>query len=72
MPTFIRNRPRNLLSKCPRESRRAKKIRLAKMGESGKGGAGAGDLYLKVKIKKPLLRKIKDIISDLTPKSPVI
>jgi len=35
------------------------------MGEDGKGGGKPGDLYLKVYIKKPLLRKIKDFISHL-------
>jgi DnaJ-class molecular chaperone len=36
------------------------------MGEDGKGGGKPGDLYLKVQIKKSLIQKIKQTISDLT------
>jgi DnaJ-class molecular chaperone len=36
------------------------------MGEDGKGGGTPGDLYLKVHIKKPLIQKLKETISDLT------
>ncbi len=39
------------------------KIRLAGMGEAGKGGGPDGDLYLKIRIKKPLLERIKKMIS---------
>lgn len=69
---FHKKQAKKLVVKVPPGIKEGQKIRLAKMGESGKGGADAGDLYLKVKIKKPLLRKIKDILSDLTPKSPRI
>ena len=37
------------------------KIRLAGMGHEGQGGAPAGDLYLTVKIKTPLLKKVKTL-----------
>ncbi|MBW2648905.1 MAG: J domain-containing protein [Deltaproteobacteria bacterium] len=40
------------------------KIRLVGMGEEGRGGAEAGDLYLKVHIKKPILQEIKGFIAD--------
>ena len=40
------------------------KIRLAGMGEEGRGGAEPGDLYLKVHIKKPILTEIKGFITD--------
>jgi hypothetical protein len=33
------------------------------MGEGGKGAGAPGDLYLKVRIKKPLLARIKKLIS---------
>jgi hypothetical protein len=36
------------------------------MGEDGKGGGKPGDLYLKVQIKKSLIQKIKQTVSDLT------
>ncbi len=41
------------------------KIRLAGMGEEGRGGASHGDLYLKVHIKKPALYEIKGFINKL-------
>ena len=40
------------------------KIRLAGMGEAGRGGAEAGDLYLKVHIKKPIVQEIKGFIHN--------
>lgn len=40
------------------------KIRLAGMGEEGRGGAEPGDLYLKVHIKKPILQEIKGFINS--------
>ncbi|MDL2269448.1 DnaJ domain-containing protein [Desulfosarcina sp. OttesenSCG-928-A07] len=38
------------------------RIRLTGMGEEGKQGAKAGDLYLKLKVKKPFLEKARDVI----------
>ncbi|MDL2321380.1 DnaJ domain-containing protein [Desulfosarcina sp. OttesenSCG-928-B08] len=38
------------------------RIRLAKMGGEGKHGGDNGDLYLKVKVKKPFLEKARDAI----------
>jgi DnaJ-class molecular chaperone len=35
------------------------------MGEEGKGGGKAGDLYLKVRIRKPLLKSVKNFIVQL-------
>jgi hypothetical protein len=35
------------------------------MGEDGKGGGKAGDLYLKVRIRKPLLKSVKDFMAKL-------
>jgi DnaJ-class molecular chaperone len=37
------------------------KIRLRGMGALGKDGGESGDLYLKVKIKKPLLERLKEL-----------
>jgi hypothetical protein len=33
------------------------------MGDEGKGGGKPGDLYLRVRIRKPLLQSIKDFFS---------
>ena len=46
----------------PKGLRQGQRIRLAGMGEEGKGGAKPGDLYLEVKISKPLMQKLKDLI----------
>ncbi|MEA3428003.1 MAG: DnaJ domain-containing protein [Thermodesulfobacteriota bacterium] len=62
---FLRKKSRKLVVKIPPGVREGQRIRLAGMGEDGKGGGKPGDLYLKVHIKKPLVRKIKDFISHL-------
>ncbi len=62
---FLRKKSIKLIVKIPPRIREGQQIRLAKMGEAGKDGGKPGDLYLKVYIKKPLLRKIKDFISHL-------
>jgi DnaJ-class molecular chaperone len=54
-----------LVVKIPPGIREGQRIRLAGMGEVGKGGGTPGDLYLEVKIKQPLLQKIKSMIGDL-------
>jgi curved DNA-binding protein len=38
------------------------KIRLKGMGAPGQEGGDPGDLYLKVKIKKPLLEKVRELL----------
>jgi curved DNA-binding protein CbpA len=50
--------PRDLLVKIPAGIRDSQKIRLKGLGEEGKNGGAPGDLYLKVKIRVPFLRKI--------------
>ncbi|MGZ3605750.1 MAG: DnaJ C-terminal domain-containing protein, partial [Thermodesulfobacteriota bacterium] len=39
------------------------KIRLKGMGEPGKDSGEPGDLYLKVKIKKPFFERVKELFS---------
>jgi DnaJ-class molecular chaperone len=62
---FLRQKSKKLVVKIPPGVRDGQRIRLAGMGEDGKGGATPGDLYLKVQIKRPLIQKIKKTISDL-------
>ncbi len=62
---FLRKKSKKLVVKIPPGVREGQRIRLAGMGEDGKGGGKPGDLYLKVQIKKPLVQKMKDFISDL-------
>jgi len=62
---FLRKKSKKLVVKIPSGVREGQRIRLAGMGEDGKGGGTSGDLYLKVQIKRPLIQKIKKSISDL-------
>ena len=62
---FLRKKSKKLVVKIPPGVRDGQRIRLAGMGEDGKGGGKSGDLYLKVIIKKTLIQKIKTSIADL-------
>ena len=52
--------PRDLLVKVPAGIREGQKIKLRGLGEQGKNGGAPGDLYLKVKIRVPFLKKLGD------------
>ena len=54
-----RRRSKELIVSVPPGMKEGQKIRLKRMGASGRDGGEAGDLYLKVKIKKPLLERVK-------------
>jgi DnaJ-class molecular chaperone len=58
-------REKKLVVKVPPTIREGQFIRLAGMGQEGKGGGKAGDLYLQVKIKRPLKQKLKTFFSGL-------
>ena len=60
---YLRRKNKKLVVKIPAGTRSDQKIRLAGMGEDGKGGGRKGDLYLKVRIRKSLLQQAKDFIS---------
>ncbi|MGA7145076.1 MAG: DnaJ domain-containing protein [Desulfobacterales bacterium] len=62
---FLRKKSKKLLVRIPPGVSEGQRIRLAGMGEDGKGGGAPGDLYLKVHIKRPLIHKIKKSIADL-------
>lgn len=62
---FHKKKSKKLVVKIPPGVRDGQKIRLAGMGEDGKGGEKPGDLYLRVKIKKPLLEKMKELVGSL-------
>ncbi len=63
---FFKNQSKKLVVKIPPGIREGQKIRLTGLGEKGKGGGKPGDLYLQVKIKKPLLKKMKKFLTGLT------
>ena len=60
---FHRKRSKELIVNIPPGMKDGQKIRLKGMGEPGKDGGDPGDLYLKVKIKKPLLERVKELFS---------
>ncbi|MGD2096658.1 MAG: DnaJ domain-containing protein [Desulfobacterales bacterium] len=60
---YLRKKNKKLVVKIPPGTRADQTIRLAGMGEGGKGSGRAGDLYLKVRIRKPLLQQVKNILS---------
>ena len=68
-PYYLREKSKKLVVKIPPGVRDGQKIRLSEMGEDGKGGGTPGDLYLKVRFKKPLIQKMKDFISDIRSSS---
>ncbi len=57
-------RSKKIKIKIPAGVSDGQKIRLAGMGEEGRGGAEPGDLYLKIHIKEPILKEIKGFINN--------
>jgi DnaJ-class molecular chaperone len=57
-----RGRSKELIVTIPPGMKEGQKIRLKGMGAPGRDGGPAGDLYLKVKIKKPLFERIKNFL----------
>ena len=60
---YLRRRSKKLVVKIPAGIREGQRIRLAGMGEKGKAGGKPGDLFLKVHIRKPWLKQIKDFFT---------
>ena len=56
---------RELVVKIPRGMKEGQRIRLKGMGDDGKGGGEPGDLYVKIRFKKPFSQKIKNIMKQL-------
>ena len=59
---IYRRKSKELMITIPQGVREGQKIRLKGMGDGGKEGGEPGDLYLRVKIKKPLLEKVKNLL----------
>ena len=60
---YLRKKDKKLVVQIPPGVKHNQPIRLKRMGEDGKGGGKAGDLYLKIRIRKPLLQRLKDILT---------
>lgn len=65
---FLRQKAKKLVVQIPKGIRHGQRIRLAGQGQEGKSGGKSGDLYLKVDIKKPLFKKIKEFTTGLVKK----
>jgi len=57
-----RRRSKELIVTVPPGMKEGQKIRLKGMGAPGKGGGEAGDLFLKVRIKRPLFERVKNFL----------
>ncbi len=57
-----RRKSKELVVRIPSGIRAGQVIRLRGMGDGGKAGGEAGDLYIKVRIRSALLQKIKDFV----------
>jgi hypothetical protein len=62
---YLRQKDKKLVVKIPPGVKHNQSIRLADMGAAGKGGGKSGDLYLKVRIRKPLSQRLKDLLSKI-------
>jgi DnaJ-class molecular chaperone len=60
---YLRRHAKKLVVNIPPGIREGQRIRLAGMGEQGKSGGNPGDLFLRVHIRKPLLKSIKDFFA---------
>ncbi|MGD2184877.1 MAG: DnaJ domain-containing protein [Desulfobacterales bacterium] len=60
---YLRKKDKKLVVQIPAGVKHNQSIRLAGMGENGKSGGMAGDLYLKVRIRRPLLQRLKDFLA---------
>ncbi|MFP3880617.1 MAG: DnaJ C-terminal domain-containing protein, partial [Dehalococcoidia bacterium] len=58
-----RGNSRKLVVTIPQGIRDGQRIRLRGIGEPGKAGGEAGDLHLRVRVKRPLVRRIKDLFA---------
>jgi DnaJ-class molecular chaperone len=64
-PYYYKRQSKKLVVMIPPEVREGQRVRLAGMGDEGKGGGKHGDLYLKVRMRTPLLQKLKDFFTGL-------
>jgi DnaJ-class molecular chaperone len=62
---FYRQKSKKLVVKIPPGVKDGQRIRLAGLGKDGKGGGTAGDLFLKVHIRLPLVQKAKTFFAGL-------
>lgn len=61
---YHRQQDKKLIINIPRGVKDGQRVRLAGMGGKGKGGGQAGDLYLKIKVKKSWGKKLMNFFSE--------
>jgi DnaJ-class molecular chaperone len=57
---YHRQRSKKLVVQLPPDVRHGQRIRLTGMGQPGRNGGRDGDLYLKIRLRKPWLQTLKD------------
>lgn len=65
MKYTYRVKSKELLVNIPTGIREGQRIRLRGMGDSGKGGAEAGDLYVEVRIRSPFSQRIREMMKGV-------
>jgi DnaJ-class molecular chaperone len=65
-PYLLKKQNKKLVVKVPPGVTEGQRIRLVGMGEDGKDGGAAGDLYLKIQLKKTFIQHIKNVVSAIT------
>jgi DnaJ-class molecular chaperone len=66
---FLRERSKKLVVQIPSGVREGQRIRLAGMGGKGKAGGRDGDLFLEVRLRRPLLKELKNFFSRVLKNS---
>jgi len=62
---LCRQTGKELLVTIPSNIKAGQQIRLRGMGENGKGGGESGDLYIEVRMRNPLLQKMRELVMAL-------
>jgi curved DNA-binding protein CbpA len=60
---YLSKKDKKLVVQIPPGVKHNQSIRLTGMGADGKGGGKTGNLYLKIRIRKPLRERLKDFLS---------
>jgi curved DNA-binding protein CbpA len=62
---FLRERSKKLVVKIPAGVREGQRIRLAGLGHEGKAGGTPGDLLLEIRLRRPILGRIKNWVAQI-------
>jgi len=62
---FLRERSKKLVVKIPAGVREGQRIRLAGLGHEGRAGGTPGDLLLEVRLRRPILKRIKTWVARI-------